>query len=64
MLHQNNFSARFVPHLDLYDNLEREQALQAPSRALERYLPRPDYDEFYPVDYKKRSMHRKRGELV
>lgn len=50
-----------------YDNAEREQRLQVPNRALASYLARPnniDYDDFYPSEYKKRSMYRKRGKIM
>ncbi|CRL03375.1 CLUMA_CG016184, isoform A [Clunio marinus] len=51
-----------------YDSLDRERDhhLQVPNRAFSRYLARPnaDYDDFYPSDYKKRSMFRKRDASV
>lgn len=52
-------------HLD-YDNSERERSIQVPNKALARYLARSsssDYDDFYPSDYRKRSMYRKRGKF-
>lgn len=45
-----------------YDNSEREQRVPVPNKALARYLARSDYDDFYPSDYRKRAMYRKRGE--
>lgn len=48
-----------------YDNSEREQHVQVPNKALASYLARTnnDYEDFYPNDYRKRSMARKRGKF-
>lgn len=62
----NYFFSLYLPITQDYDNLENEQRLQVPpNKALARYLARPntDFDEFYPSDYRKRSMYRKRGEF-